>query len=247
MRTVTLSIAMATLTLAQTSGSQAAAKFDLASIKATAVGDGSLRIDFSPGGRFSAKNATLQILLRNAYGLEDYQIVDGPGWTTTVGFDIEARADAGSGDPDRREVLKMIQALLADRFHLATHRETRQLPVYNLVTGKNGPRIKTADPSATPDRSLKMGQLSAQKMSMNALANLLAFDLKRPVKNETALEGEFAFTLEWTRGLGEFDFGPSARPSLFTAVQEQLGLQLKAARGPVEVLVIDQVERPSQN
>ena len=94
---------------------------------------------------------------------------------------------------------------------------------------------------------MMMGQLIVKKMSMTTLANLLAFDLKRPVRDDTALKGDFAFTLEWTLGLGESDAGPSSRPSLFTAVQEQLGLKLESAKGPVEVVIIDSVEKPSEN
>jgi uncharacterized protein (TIGR03435 family) len=84
-------------------------------------------------------------------------------------------------------------------------------------------------------------------MSMASLASILTFDLKRPVRDETGLKGDFAFTLEWTRGLGEFDDAGSGRPSLFTAVQEQLGLKLESTKGPVEVVVIDRVEMPSEN
>ena len=185
------------------------------------------------------------MLLRNAYSVQSYQILGGPGWMNSVGFDIEARAVAG--EPPREQVLKMIQALLADRFHLALHRETRQLPVYNLVVGKTGPELQTAASNAAPARTIKRGQLITQKMSMTMLANLLALELKRPVMDETALKGEFAFTLEWTLGLSESDVGPSSRPSLFTAVQEQLGLKLEPAKGPVEVLVIDHLEKPSEN
>ena len=132
----------------------------------------------------------------------------GPGWITTTGFDIEAKADAGAGEPAREQVLRTIQALLAD---------------------------------------LKMRQLITQRMSMATLANILTFDLRRPVMDETGLNGDFAFTLEWTLGLGESDAGPSSQPSLFTAVQEQLGLKLESAKGPVEVMVIDHAETPSDN
>ena len=92
-----------------------------------------------------------------------------------------------------------------------------------------------------------MGQLSTQKLSMTQFASILTFDLKRPVRDDTGLKGDFAFTLEWTPGLGESDGAPSARPSLFAAVQEQLGLKLESTKGPIEVLVIDHVERPSEN
>ena len=248
MKKVTLSIAMAALMLAQTPGSEKRAEFEVASIRPTATGDGSFTYDFPPGGRFSGRNLTVQNLLRIAYGLQNYQISGGPGWIASAGFDIQARAAAGAGELSREQVLQMVQALLADRFHLATHRETRQLPVYALVIGKTGPRLEGAGSSAAPAKEqLKMGQLITQKMSMTMLANILASDLKRPVRDETGLKGEFAFTLEWAQGLGESDAGQSSRPSLFTAVQEQLGLILEAAKGPIEVLVIDRVERPPEN
>jgi len=241
MKTIGLSIAVAALALAQTSG----AKFEVASIRPTAT-QGSLTINFPPGGRFSAKNLTVDLLLRIAYGLEDYQIAGGPGWTASAGFDIEARAGAGAGEVSHEQVLKMIQALLADRFQLVSHRETRQLPVYNLVVGKTGPRMQAADSNAETDRTMKMGQLAVEKMSMNILAKILAGDLRRPVTDETGLTGDFAFTLEWTRGL-ESDDPQASRPLLFTAVQEQPGLKLEAAKGAVEVFVIDHVEQPSEN
>jgi uncharacterized protein (TIGR03435 family) len=250
-RNVALSIAMAALTLAQRPASEKRAEFEVASIKPTATKDGSLTVGFPPGGRFSARNLTFKQLLPNAYGMQDYQISGGPGWITSEGFDIEARAAAGPGDLPREQVREMVQSLLADRFHLALHRETRQLPIYALVIGntggKTGPKLQAADGSAAPDRGQKMGQLSTQRMSMTALANILTFDLKRPVRDETGLKADFAFTLEWARGLGESDGGISSRPSLFTAVQEQLGLKLESTKGPVEVFVIDHVERPSAN
>lgn len=235
MTKIALSFAAATLALGQS-------KFEVVSIK-PAADQGRLRIDFSPGGRFSARGVTVKILLRNAYGLQDYQISGGPGWISTAGFDIEARADAGAGEPAREQVLKMIGALLADRFRLASHRETGQLPIYALVVGKRGAKLQAAGSGAAPTRSLKMGHLVTKKMSMTELANILTFDLKRPVRDDTGLKGDFAFTLEWAPGLGQSDAGPS----LFTAVQEQLGLKLESTKGPVEVLVIDHVERPSEN
>jgi uncharacterized protein (TIGR03435 family) len=243
---VALSIAMAALTLAQTPGSEKRAEFEVASIKPTATKDGSFTEQYPPGGGFSARGITVKVLLRGSYALEDYQISGGPDWISSAGFDIQARAAAGTGDLPREQVRQMVQALLADRFHLVLHRETRQLPVYDLVVGKTGPRLHSAD-SSTGGTKTMLGQLIVKKMSMTTLASILAFDVKRPVRDETALNGEFAFTLEWTPGLGESDAGASSRPSLFTAVQEQLGLKLESAKGPVEVVVIDHVEKPSEN
>lgn len=223
--------------------------FDVASIKPTAVRDGSFTIDYPPGGRFSAKNVTVRTLLQSAYGVQDYQIQDGPAWLATAGFDIEARPAEGAGDLSFKQVFKqvqsMLQALLADRFHLTLHRETRQRPIYALIVGKNGPRLAVAGSLADPARMM-MGQIVAQKMTLASLASILTFDLKRPVKDETGLTGEYAIKLEWVPGLGESDAAP-VRPSLFTAVQDQLGLKLDSATGPVEVLVIDQLQRPDEN
>jgi uncharacterized protein (TIGR03435 family) len=247
MKKVALSMAMATLVLAQTPVPEKPAEFEVVSIKPTAIQNGSFGVDFPPGGRFTGRNLTVHKLLRMSYRLEDYQISGGPNWIDSAGFDIQARGAAGSGEPPREKVLQMIQVLLADRFHLAIHRETRQLPIYALLAGKTGPRMQAAESGAVADGTLRMGQLSTKRMSMASLASILTFDLKRPVRDETGLKGDFAFTLEWTRGLGEFDDAGSGRPSLFTAVQEQLGLKLESTKGPVEVVVIDRVEMPSEN
>jgi uncharacterized protein (TIGR03435 family) len=241
-----LSIALATLTLAQTPSSEKRSELDVASIKPTATQDGSLKVDLPPGGRFSARNLTLKQLLQNAYAMQDYQISGGPSWITSVSFDIEARAGTGTAEAPREQVLRMVQTLLTDRFRLALHRETRQLPIYSLVVGKSGHRLHAADSNVGRNKTM-LGQLIVRKMNMTTLADILAIDLKRPVKDETGLKGEFAFTLEWTRGMGESDDSPTPRPSLFTAVQEQLGLKLESAKGPVEVLVIDHAEKPSEN
>lgn len=232
-----VSIALAALTLAQTP------EFEVASIKPTATRDGSLSVHFLPGGRVSVRNLTLKQLLQNAYAMQDYQVVGGPAWITESGFDIEAKA---TGDPSREQVLQMVHALLTDRFHLALHRETRQLPIYALVVGKGGPKLQPADANGGQPK-LKRGQFVIHAMSMTQFANILFIDLRRPVKDETGLKGEFAFTLDWNPDLRDTVDQPGARPSLFTAVQEQLGLKLESSKGPVEVLVIDRAEKLSEN
>jgi uncharacterized protein (TIGR03435 family) len=246
MKQVALFLVLAAVTLAQTPDPEKKAMFEVASVKPSATTDGSLTFDFPAGGRFTARNLTLQMLLRIAYQLEDYQISGGPAWIKSAGFDIQAKGGEGTGEPRREQVLQMVQAMLADRFQLAVHRETRELPIYVLVTGKTGPRLQAADSNVGRPKTM-LGQMIVQKMSMTTLANILVFDLKRPVKDETGLKGEFAFTLEWTPGLSESDDGPASRPSLFTAVQEQLGLKLESARGPVEIVVVDKAEKPSEN
>ncbi len=246
MKTVATFIALATLMSAQTPEGGPLIAFEVASVKPSTT-TGSFSVNFPPGGRFSGRNLTVWNLMRMAYHLQDYQIQGAPAWADSSGYDIEARAAAGQGEPPREEMLKMIQALLAERFHLAMHRETRQLPVYDLVVGKVGPKLKPADSSASSDGTVRMGQLATQKMSMALLTSILAFDVKKPVNDKTGLKGDYAFTLEWTTGLGEEDAGQATRPSLFTAVQEQLGLKLESVKGPVEVVVIDMVEKPTEN
>jgi uncharacterized protein (TIGR03435 family) len=241
MNKIALSIAFIAVMLAQNK-----AEFEVASIKPTASQDGSLSVRFPPGGRFSVRNLTLKQLLQNAYAMQDYQVSGVPGWITSAGFDIEAKASAGTAEPPREQLLEMVQTLLVDRFHIALHRETRQLPIYVLAVGKTGPKLQPADSNVGRSKTM-LGQMIAQKMSITELANILALDLKRPVKDETGLKGQFAFTLEWSPGLRESDDRPASRPSLFTAVQEQLGLKLESAKGPIEVLVIDSAEKPSGN
>lgn len=235
-----VSVAVATMTLAQTPA------FEVASMKPTATRDGSLSVRFLPGARFSIRNLTLKQLLQNAYAMQDYQVLGGPAWITESGFDIEAKAGAGTAEPTREEVLQMVQTLLTDRFHLTLHRETRQLPVYALVVGKNGHKMQTAETNAGYPK-LKRGDFIVPKMTMTELANLLVLDVKRPVRDETGLKGDFAFTLEWNPDLRDTVDQPGARPSVFTAVQEQLGLKLESTKGPVEVLVVDRAEKLAEN
>jgi uncharacterized protein (TIGR03435 family) len=266
------------------SPAQAAAQslsFEVASIKPS-EGDGRMvRIQMSPGGRYSASGVTVKMLMQQAYDVKDFQIVGGPAWMSSAPFDINAKSE----DPNvaRDQVRLMLQSLLAERFQLKFHRETRELPVYALVVGRNGPKLQLSaiqpapegapatapKPGATPAggvgakaggtmMSMGRGQISAQMAPMAAIVNMLAQQLGRPVIDKTDLKGNFDFKLEWTpdetaRSLGigtGGDAAPAADssgPSIFTAVQEQLGLRLESQKGPVEVLVIDAVEKPSGN
>ena len=151
----------------------------------------------------------------------------------------------------------MRQALLADRFKLSFHRETKEMPVYELVVAKNGPKLQT---STAGQAQIRMGRgtLTAQKTSLNLLANNLSQNVGRVVIDKTGLTGDFDIKLEWTPEDGERmgpprDNGetPPSAPapglSIFTALQEQLGLKLEARKGPVEILVIDRTEKPSEN
>ena len=170
----------------------------------------------------------------------------------------------------------MLQALLADRFKLTVHRETRELPVYSLVIGKNGPILQETkpDPSAPPapgpaasrgGSSIRISKMSSGPATMTALhtsasdlADSLSVQLGRTVLDKTGLTSRYDFTLKWTADDAQLPLPSGSAPppslttdpsgpTLFTAVQEQLGLKLEPGKGPVEVVVIDHVERPSGN
>lgn len=212
------------------------------------------------GRRFSTLNTSFRDLLTFAYGIQSKQIVNGPPWLESDKYDLEAQPD-GEGQPNDKQWKSMLQKLLASRFKLAFHREKRELPAYVLVVAKNGPKLvkSQGDPNGLPSLFFRgLGVLPATNASMADFAGLLqGAVLDRPVVDQTGLEGRFDFMLKWTPDESQFkDLGmkvppPSgaadAPPSLFTAIQEQLGLKLQVMKAPVEVLVIDHVEKPSQN
>jgi uncharacterized protein (TIGR03435 family) len=223
-----------------------------------------------PGGRWSAKNATLAMMIVTAYKVQRYQVVGGPSWMESDGFDIEAKADPDVRNP---QLLLMLQSLLADRFKLTLHRESRELPVYNLAGAKGSFNPPPPDPCAEPDtavpaarggmpcRNLRIGMsgsVDGGNAPMPQLVATLAAIVGRPVIDQTGFTGTLDVHLKFapdqlTQGLpgGAVNAAPPdpdpARPDIFSALQEQLGLKLTSSKGPVEVLVIDRVERPTAN
>ena len=258
--------------------------YEVASIRPRKFGSGGMiSWDFRPDG-FTAKNITLQMLIRMAYGVEDYQISGAPKWLNAETYNVEAKLDGAVADKlrkltfDQRSVEQqpMLQALLVDRFKLTLHRETKELPVYALVIAKNGPKLQEARPGDTYPNGMKdleghghgdimrfgTGILTGQGVPIVFLVRMLSQQqLGHPVLDKTELTGKYDFTLQWTpeenrapmfKGTRDGGQGPdnpadSSGPSIFTAIQEQLGLKLEAQKGPAEVLVIDHVERPSEN
>jgi uncharacterized protein (TIGR03435 family) len=234
--------------------------FEVASVRPNRSGERGERRDF-PAGRFTAASASVKYLLKTAYRVEDFQISGAPGWFDSDRFDIEAKA---SGNPPRAQVLSMLQSLLADRFKLVLHRETRELPVYELVLAKSGPKFKERacvgqpgpdNPCGGFTVSLVRGELMGRVVPTGDLAEALTTLLNRTVLDKTTLTGNYGFDLHWTpdgstiHGPGDPD-APSPDPngpSIFTAVREQLGLELKSGKGPVEILVIDHAEKPDAN
>ena len=233
--------------------------FEVASIKPSEPG-GRSQIQMAPGGRFVAKNVNVKFLIQQAYGVRDFQITGGPGWIGSERFDVTAKAESGDNmTPD--QLKPMLQALLADRFKLTLRRETKELPVYALVVAKNGPRLQQVEggPSQPKGSQVRMGRglINAQAAPITLLATQLSNQIGRSVIDRTGLTGNYDFKLEWTpedgqpmalKG-GEESPQPvsGSGPSIFTAVQEQLGLKLESQKGPVEILIIDRIEKPSEN
>jgi uncharacterized protein (TIGR03435 family) len=236
--------------------------FEVATVKPNHVG-GPFNFGFEPGGRFVAENVTLGFVLEHAYGVKDFQVSGGPAWIGSEHYNIEAKPEV----PEERQAQRwlMVQSLLADRFKLAVHHETKELPVYALVVAKSGPRFhETAalpgPPGAPPPKhGMRMGRgdLTVNGYGLDRLADALSRLLSRVVLDQTGLKGTYDFTLKWTPSEGQGAMAETPRdaapppdasgPSIFTALRERLGLKLESQKGPVDTLVIDHVERPSEN
>lgn len=229
-------------------GAQTAA-FDVVSVKPAQSDSVGRSFTERPGGGLSTSNATVRMLMAFAYQVMPEEIVGGPVWSGSDGFDIEAKA----GDPNvtPAQFREMIQSFLADRFRLKVHRETRELPVYLLVQGKAGTKLTDAkdDDAEQPGARIQGGgRITATHATMPGLATVLIRPLKRPVIDETGLHGVYNFELRYSPDQVGAD-GPAAgdSPSIFTALEEQLGLSLKTEKRPVEVIVVDSVEKPAPN
>jgi uncharacterized protein (TIGR03435 family) len=224
---------------------QTAPAFDVASVKPSDPAARGIQMSNSPG-MFNAKNCTVKALIVLGYDLRDFQLSGGPGWLDSDRFDIAAKP-GGSAEQTKA----MVRALLADRFQLAVHRETRTLPVYELTVAKNGPRLKTsADGESmgiTGGESTGASHSSFQAVDLKTLAGYLSNQVDRIVIDKTGLQGTYDFSLNWAPNEAQSGSTASDAPSIFTAVQEQLGLKLQSEKGPVEVLVVDRAEKPTPN
>ena len=249
-----------------------APRFEVASVKPNQGAAGTQMLGFLPtSGRFVATNTPLRLLIQNAFELSRLRLLGGPGWIGTERFDILASAPEGTPESQMRT---MLQQLLRDRFKLVLRKEAQEMAAYSLVIARNDGRIdktlvrstdcealrdglkSVADKTGGPGCSWRvMGQpqtgistFQSGGVDLNEFANILTSYVGRPVIDRTGLDGLFEFELSWLRS--ENQTTPASAndgPSLFTALQEQLGLKLESSRGPVEVLVIDSVERPTPN
>ena len=208
---------------------------------------------------FRWKNFPVVSLIRGAYGIiMDSQIVELPGWADSELYDIEAKADADTAGAWKKLTYKerwklqepMLQSLLADRCKLKAHRETRKMPVYDLVIAKGGLKMKEAAANEVDAETMNSGgTMIAQALSTDSLVNGFSGMVGRMIVDKTGLAGKkFDFELKWTPDdRRAADNAADAGPSFFTALEEQLGLKLVPSKGPVEVIVIDHIEKPSAN
>ena len=204
----------------------------------------------SHDGVFTGTNLSLKWLITWSYKMRDYQ-VEGPNWLDKARFDIAAKPPSGQDLQKKLDV--MIQSMLADRFKLALHRETREMPVYGLVLAKNGLKLKPVEDTGHQSHHGKRGQSIDEETSMARLAMELGRQVDRPVVDMTGVNGVFNFTLNWTpeesqAAKQETKLDADTYPPLLTALQEQLGLKLELKKAPLEVLVIDHIEKlPTEN
>jgi uncharacterized protein (TIGR03435 family) len=222
--------------------------FDAASVKPDKSGSGSSHTD-SHNGVYRATNENLKSLIQMAYQVRDYQIA-GPDWLSSERFDIAARPPAGSKDED---LGPMLQSLLLERFRLALHRQTKEFPVYGLLVAKNGPKFKEVEDTGGQSTNSNRGRFIGKRCSMASFAAYLARQMERPVVDMTGLTGVFDLKLNFTpenvlAAREDTKADAEAYPPLLTALQEQLGLKLDPKKAPIEMLVIDHIERvPTEN
>ena len=243
-------------------------EFEVASIKENKSVNYNTQWRTTPDG-LTINNFTLKNLIAGTYGIKEDLISGGPGWVNTTSFDINAKV-AGEYVPTMEQLTgkqrtAMIKPLLADRFHLQVHIVTKILPVYDLVVAKTGPKLTTSTapvfkpgmprtPGAKFAGTIEMGggYLTGIGLTMPSLVSRLSYVVHRTVIDRTELTGAYDFTLKYAspeqRDSGKPDNGETDQvPSIFTALEEQLGLKLQPTKGPVDTLVIDHVEKPIEN
>jgi uncharacterized protein (TIGR03435 family) len=264
---------------AQTAGPHES--FDVASIKPSDPGSRNTMLRITPGGGFRAAGVNLKFLIGLAYHVQSFQISSDPAWISSALYDVETKSAGGPGTDIRRMteaqrdeymngIRLKLQSLLADRFSLAIHRETKEMPVYELVVAKGGPKLTPApaDEGKEPrvrrgegygeGMRMRPGQFEGFSATLSMLAQSLTDATSHKVIDKTGITGKYNFKLDWMPEPGQMAPPPGPEnealpppdpsgPSIFTAVEEQLGLKLQATKGAVEMIVIDRAEKPSAN
>jgi len=251
--------------------------YEVAAIKPNKSGGGMSRMMMSPNGYSATNVSLKMMIENAYSLKTDGLISGLPGWADSARFDLEAKMDGDAAaalkklppEEGMEQRRLMMQSLLADRFQLKVHHENKELPVYALVIAKGGFKLKDADPNASYPKGLdgvshpgmmRMSDrsITAQAIPISNLVNALSRQLRREVVDKTGLTGKYDVTLQWTPDVNQMPEMPGERqdaastvtdsgPSIFTALQEQLGLKLESTKGPVDTIVVDHVEMPSEN
>jgi uncharacterized protein (TIGR03435 family) len=253
--------------LAQNSVDAKPIAFDAVTVKPDKAAAGPTTI-FSPsnGDTIAITNMSLHMMIGFAYDMELHDQIFGlPSWADSESYDVVAKVAESDVDAFRkllpRDRNPLLQPVLQDRFHLMVHYETRQLPAYALVIAnpKNGPKLTPVEPAILASglkepgaiHNIGRNQIRAEGAPIAILVSVLTQQLGRPVVDRTGLQGNYNFTLKWTPDLTSASAAPptdaDAGPSIFTAVEEQIGLKLESTKAPTQVIVIDHAERPSDN
>jgi uncharacterized protein (TIGR03435 family) len=227
----------------------AAAKpvFDVVTIKPSSPDSQGKMIAGVNGRHMLMVNTSVNDIVAFAYGLDPKQIIGAPAWSDSSPYDVDGVTDV-EGQPNTRQLRTLYQALLADRFKLIFHREKRTLSVFAITVAKGGPKLTKSASAATDPTPFYSGDgtLKVTNNSLADIADVMKYFVERPVVDQTGLTGRYDFRLKWSPDEAQSS-DPNAPPGIFTAIQEQLGLKLVATKAPVDVIVIDHVERPSAN
>jgi len=233
---------MRILALLILAGALHAQKFEAASIHPNSGGREGSVVNFEDTGVLRAANVSLKMLIRSAYSVQDDQIIGGPKWLDVDRYDIEART---LGPIKGTEERPLLQHLLADRFQLKMHTEQRELPVFRLQVAKDGPLVKQSQSNSSQIRTSRnpgRNEISVVRISIRQFAGMLGRFVGRTVQDNTGITGDYDFTLTW-----DPDGVSTTVPSLFAALQEQMGLRLESGKAIMDVLVVDSAEKASEN
>lgn len=239
---------------AQTAGTPKREAFEVASIKPA---DPDARGTSSNSDRrlIRIKNWTLKRLVMRAFDVQDYQVTGGPNWLDTYRFNIDAKVDEAEpelkGLEAQARMQAMLQSLLEDRFEFQSHKITKIVPVYNLIAANNGFKLTAVKDTGSHSLNTNNWRLTAKCIEMRGFAVYLSGEMERPVLDATGIPGCFDFQMEWSHqqdgAAKPADANEIVRPSIFTALQEQLGLKLESTKGPIEIIVVDHAEKPTEN
>ena len=229
-----------------------APRFEVVSIKQSAATNTNKTFRFTLDGGFKAGNYSLKDLIRLGWDVRAFQIAGGPGWLNTDRYNVQTKSDvrfdplSADGEMRHRE---MVRSMLQDRFRLRVHQEKKEMSVYYLELAEGPLKLKRTGDAREPTTHMRdtEGQMWAVKFDMELFARFLGEELEFPVIDKTGLTGVYDFELSWNPDEGKPRGELDSRPSIFTALKDQMGLKLKRDKGPVEMVVVDSAEKASEN